>query len=116
MWNERLSPPAFTGTLKLQLSHVLRWFAPRERSYLLGQHGQQSFPYRTAAIALILWIYAIRLLRRIYRKFREDLQRAARRDTSLLPLAPVQPTITDTLIHRPIARLHPRATSKIREP
>ena len=57
--------------------------------------GTGLFIFGMLAIALLLWIYAVRLLRRIYRKFREDYRRAARRDTSLLPLAPVQPTITD---------------------
>ena len=39
--------------------------------------GTGLFIFGMLAIALFLWIYAVRLLRRIYRKFREDYRRAA---------------------------------------
>jgi hypothetical protein len=35
----------------------------------------------TVAIALVLWIYATRLLRQMYRKSREDLRRTAGKTT-----------------------------------
>jgi hypothetical protein len=47
------------------------------------------FLIATVALALVLWIYAIRLLRQIYRKCREDLRRITRREAALPLRAPV---------------------------
>ena len=40
------------------------------------------FLIATVALALVLWIHAIRLLRQIYRKSREDLGRITRREAA----------------------------------
>ena len=58
--------------------------------------GSSLFLIGAVALALVLWIYAIRLLRQIYWNFREDLRRAGRKDNMLAPLSPaLRPTITD---------------------